>query len=213
VALYGDLDTVDQMLRSSPGVVLGSDVTEALEPIQRTVSLIIEEKTGRSFGGVAAPSTRTIMGGNNTVLLLDPPARTITSISTLGTLAGTVVSGSIVLLTDYWTPELVDEDGLIWGIRLLYGNRWGWADRYGNPATPVEVTGTWADDPDGAGIPAEIDHIANYLTAAIYRRQRTFGAAQIGPDGAVTTVADPWKDQTVIQTLEAFSLNKMVALR
>jgi hypothetical protein len=216
VALYGDLDKVKRMLRPAEQVSYGADLDERLTDIQQVISVAIEERTGRVFGGTApvAPTTRLFYASGNTVLVLDPPARTVTEIRTGGLVEGVVVSGSTVLDAAYYAPTLGDERGLIYGLRLMapvFGWSWGLSDRWGNAVAPVEVTGTWADQGDGT-VPDDITYIANYLMAAKYRRDRTSATAEIGPDGSVSAVADPWKDETVKTIIKRYSLNQMVSI-
>jgi hypothetical protein len=199
VALYGDLDKVKRMLRPAEQVSYGADLDERLTDIQQVISVAIEERTGRVFGGTApvAPTTRLFYASGNTVLVLDPPARTVTEIRTGGLVEGVVVSGSTVLDAAYYAPTLVDERGLIYGLRLMapvFGWSWGLSDRWGN------------------AVPDDITYIANYLMAAKYRRDRTSATAEIGPDGSVSAVADPWKDETVKTIIKRYSLNQMVSI-
>jgi hypothetical protein len=212
MTLYGDLIEVTKMLRSHESIVQGADLTSQIEKIQRVVSLLIDEKTGRTFGVAPVETSRIVWAGPSKYLLLDPPARTITSVETGGTWNGIDLVSPTALAAEYFAYDPVDDAGLIWGLRVGLGMAWGFADIWGMNSTPVRVTGIWGDASSSAAVPDDIEYIANYLIAASYRRSRTSAEAQIGPDGSVTAVPDPWKDETVKAVISKYSLIKSVRL-
>lgn len=212
MALYGDLDEVKRLLRSHESIIASADVIADIEAIQRTVTLAIDQKTGRTFGVSPVSTSRIVWAGSQTYLLLDPPARSITSIEYGGTWNGLDLVSPELLDATWYAFDPVDADGLIWGVRLGIGTTWGLSDVWGQARTPIRVTAEWADTSSSLAIPDDIMWLATYVIAALYRRQRTSASAQIGIDGSVTAIPDPWKDETVKTIIEKYSLIKTVRL-
>lgn len=210
MALYGSNAQTQKMIRGTPEIQLGTDFDSRFQGIQAAVSRIIERKTGRAFGGGAAlPESRLIYAGPYTSLLLEVPARTITSIQRYGQWTGTAYTGGITLAGIDWIPDPVDVDGLILGARLAYGGAWGISDNYGRPATPIYITGTWSDQPAEAEAPADITYVANYVIAEIFKAEQASPAGFVGPDGTVTPIRNPWRNETVNQILDSYAVQKV----
>lgn len=205
MALYGSKQGAEDLLRGAPNISIGPMFDARFPGIQAAVSAALEAELGRSFGeGPAAPEARVIMAGPYTSVLLDPPATSITAIQRYGTYDGTIYTGGVAMSAGDWVADPIDRYGTILGIRLGYGGIWGYADRYGRPATPILITGTWADQPAEAEPPAEITYIANFLIAEQYKNNTASPAQSIGPNGEYVPPRNPWKDELVKRTIDRY---------
>lgn len=210
MALLGDPDQVKTMLRSETDETFDADFDARLAEIRVAVSAIIEERTGRTFGGSGTAGSRVLYAGPHSVLLFDEPAASVTLIET-GTLAGTAFADAEPLDSDYYVFDPMDKAGLIHGIRLTTGGVWGLADRFGRATAPVRVTGTWADDLGGT-VPGEIIYVANYLMAERYKAQMAQPTGQYGPNGELIPVRSALNDPYVVAILDKYQAIKLVAL-
>lgn len=204
MAILGDLDHVRQMLRASEGVDLGPDADDRLERLQRVITTMIEQRTGRSFGATAEDTTHTVWAADSGVLLLPRPARTITSVTTGTRYDGSAYTGGVVLDTDWYEPWIVDDDGLIWALRLLGGGYWGGTDWANRPVVPVIVEGDFSDSDDDALIPDDIQYVADVLISRTYQRENASPNGVVGFDGSISMPNDPWKDPIVATTLTRY---------
>ena len=206
MAILGDLDHVRQMLRASSDVDLGSDADDRLERLQAVITTMIEQRTGRVFGEVAEDTTHTVWAMDSNVLILPVPARTITSVTTSTTYDGSAYTGGVVMDTDEYEPWTVDENGLIWAIRLLSGGWWGGTDWSNRSVVPVIVEGDFTDSDDDNLIPADIQYVADVLISRTYQRENASPNGFVGFDGQVQMPNDPWKDAIVVETLNRYGL-------
>lgn len=209
--LYGDPAHVLKMLRATPGWDLGTDVDDRLAAIQASVSLALEDKCGRTWGEPdAVDVSRLQWVGPYSMLVLDIPAISITSITTGGTVSGSTMTGGSVTAGADLANRLVDRDGLITAIS--YGDT-GW-DIYGDHNAslaaryPVVVTGRFGNADNDATVPADVEYAANYLMLHEFRQESASPAGFTGPDGAVMPIRNPWKDEQVTRVIDKYSLRK-----
>src|SRR5215210_2598652 len=111
--LYGDTTHVEKMLRATETWDNGSDIKDRLTQIQAAVSLLLEEKCGRTWGVPATDTSELYWVGPYDVLVLRKPARSITSIRYGGTVSGSTMTGGTTVLAADLVDVLVDYDGLI----------------------------------------------------------------------------------------------------
>lgn len=213
MATYGDLAAVKRMLRPTDDSTFGVDEDARLAEIQTAVSAALEHKLRRTFGATAADTTHVVWAGPWNVLLLPVPARSITSVTWNVTPAGGSYSDGQVYPSDSWTYDPRDSrTGEIFGLRLLNGD-WGWLDRHGRPAVPVQIVGDFVDTDDDATVPSEITYAVNYLIAETFKNQNAGPGGTIGPDGNVIAPRNPWTDPLVVAALEKHqSANRLVVV-
>jgi hypothetical protein len=195
--LYGDLEQVKGMLRPSETAGFGGDAEARLAALQEVVSLLIEEKTGRVFGGTATPTARTIEGPRGApwdILLLPSPIRSVTSVAIVGSDPVTLDAGDYVL----WN---VSPQGDAFQLRRVANGYWP----IRNGVDRIVVTGVWSDTASGGTVPADIDYIANYIIAERFKSEKASPAGFTGPDGATVPVKDPWRDGMVKAVVEKYA--------
>lgn len=217
MAALGDITLVRQMLRAHESFDLGADINARLLAIQAAVTPLLEEATGRVFGDEddgedAADTAELHWAGPFDTLLLNRPARSITSVTYGGTVTGTTMTGGSVVAASEFVYDPVDwQTGLIHGLRRVNGvhwHAWDWV-----PATasniryryPVLVTGDFRDNPGDEAIPAEITYAASLLIAETWRRENGMPSGVSGPDGSFN-VTDPWRDPAVVKAIERNSV-------
>jgi hypothetical protein len=186
MALYGDLDHVKKLLAAS-GTSYDASHDARLTAIQAAVSAAIEEDLGRTFGAAVTDTTLLFWGGDSDVLLLPTPARAITTVTVGGTVAGGVMTGGTEYTDDLWSHHIVDEDGLIYAIRLLSGGWWGAYE-------PVTITGDFADTDDDAEVPDDLTYAANRLIAETFKSENL---PIVTLDGEIVPRRDPWSDPII----------------
>src|SRR5688572_30216505 len=98
MALLGDLALVRQMLRPDVGFDMGTDIDARLNAIREAITPLIEEACGRTFGDVdpllpAVDTAELHWVGPHRTILLNRPARSITSVTYGGTVSGTTMTG------------------------------------------------------------------------------------------------------------------------
>ena len=195
MALYGDVDTVKAFLRADADHDLDADADIRLGSIQVAVSAALEGKIGRTFGdGPVSDETVLVWAADSDVLILPKPARSITSVTVDGSVAGGVFSGGSILTDANWVHWSVDEDGLIYGLR-----GYGW---YG----AVQVVGQFVDNDDDAGVPDDITETANYLMAEEYKIRQASPAGFVGPDGATVPIRNPWNAPMVQAVIAKYAI-------
>lgn len=185
---YGDTDAIKALLRASQGTTFTADNLARLDDLNVAISLIVEDKLGRTFGATEADSTVLCWAHDDDVLVLPEPIRTITTITVGGTVTGTTMTGGSVLTTSYWTPAIRDVGtGDIYALRLLSGGWWG-------AGVPVTIMGQWVATDADADVPADLVYAVNYLVAERFKIEQASPAGFIGPDGTTIPIRDSWKD-------------------
>src|SRR6188768_352684 len=115
--LYGDLALVRKMLRPIDTASLGTDVDARLAAIREAVSLDLEYKLGRTFGVTAVDESVVHWIGPYDTLVLNRPARSITSIQYGGTFSGSsMTGGTTVLGSDLYNAITDPYTGYIYAI-------------------------------------------------------------------------------------------------
>jgi hypothetical protein len=181
---YGDTAHIRQLLNLVDDDA--SSTAERIAALNATVSLIVEDELGRSFGATSTDTTVLFWGADDDVLLLPRPLRAITTVTVGGTVTGATMTGGTVYSTSLWTPSIVDGDGLIYALRLLSGGWWG-------AGTPVTITGQWAATDADALVPDDLVYAVDYLVAEHFKIEQASPAGFTGPDGATVPIRNPWK--------------------
>lgn len=201
--LYGSIAQVKKMLRPSEASTFGTDVDDRLTALQAAVSATLEEELGRSFGVPASTTTDIVWAGDDPVLVLPRPYRSITEVRENCVVSGvTATGGTVISAADYVYDPYDRERGWIYGLRLLLSGRWGRRDEYGNPAVPVVVTGYLAAGDDDTAVPDEITYVANYLMLELFKRENASPAGVIGPDGIAAPLRNPYTEPHVVAVLD-----------
>jgi hypothetical protein len=214
MTLYGDPDHVIKMLRATPTWDLGTDVEERLLAIQASISLLLEEACGRTWGTPDEDDTTRLQWvGPYSMLVLDVPARSITSITTGGTVSGSTMTGGSVTLAAELQNRIVSRDGLIYAISNAFSGE-PWPSYYGTTYAqyPVAVTGQFGNIDDDDEVPADVTYAANYPILNTYRHEAAGVAGFSGPDGSTIPIRDPWKDPQVLKVIDKYSLRKQWAV-
>lgn len=208
--LYGDPAHVAKMLRATETWDLGNDITDRLVVIQEAVSLALEEACGRTWGEPVTDTSVLHWTGPFDTLVLNVPARTITSITTGGTVSGSTMTGGTVTLAADLVNRIVSSDGLIYAISRGGDDPWPVYHEYLTTRyrTPVLVTGDFADSDNDANVPADVEYAANVLIAELYKQENASPAGFTGPDGATMPIRDPWKMSQVKQVIDKYSLRR-----
>jgi hypothetical protein len=77
--------------------------------------------------------------------------------------------------------------------RTIQGVNVSWSGTY-------LITGVWEDQVNG--VPPEIDYVANYAAAEIFKKQNASPAGFAGPDGSVVLFRDVFRETEVRKILE-----------
>lgn len=215
MALYGDIEHVKKMLRQDEYSTFGDDLTARLTQIQAAISLDLEERTGRVFGVTATDVSEIHWIGPYDQLVLNRPARSITSIRYGGTLSGdTMTGGQTVLAADLYTTIRDSRTGYIYAVSSASTNVWSWyltapgfvQNTY---RTPVVVTADFIDTDDDANVPADVTYAANILILKTFQIEMASPAGFLGPEGAVP-ITDPWKHPSVKAMISKYTVTKWV---
>lgn len=207
---YGDLEHCAKMLRATETWNLGDDITDRLEVIQAAVSLQLEDACGRTWGEPATDTSVLQWVGPFDTLVLNTPARSITSITTGGTVSGSTMTGGTETLAADLANRYVSSDGLIYAISNAVSDPWPSHVNYGGytARTPVLITGDFADSDDDAEVPADVSYAAEYLITELFKQENASPAGFTGPDGSVMPVRNPWKSETVTRVIAKYSLRR-----
>lgn len=194
MALYGSVAQARAM-RSAPGSppYADPDLDARLERIRAAVSAWIEAKAGRVFGGDADdPRPRIVMApGSSPVLLLPEPARSVSGVVAVRSWDGLAWGGD-AYLGHRWSPVWVSGGGLIPALTTLDGSWW-----YG----PYLVTAAWEGDGSGGAVPPEIEYVATRLIAEVWKHEDASPQGQVGPQGQVIPIRDPFKDRLALDLI------------
>ena len=216
MALYGDIATVKKMVRPDEYATFGPDLDDRLTAIQAAISLDLEERTGRVFGVTATDVSEIHWIGPYDSLVLNRPARSITSIRYGGTLTGdTMTGGTTVLAADLYTTIRDPRTGYIYSVASANANVWSWY--LGDPLytqsghrTPVVVTADFIDTDDDTDVPADVTYAANILILKTYQIENASPAGFTGADGSTMPISDPWKHPSVKAVISKYTVQKWV---
>lgn len=207
--LYGDLDHCAKMLRATETWDLGNDITDRLGVIQAAVSLQLEDACGRTWGSPVSDTSVLHWVGPFDTLVLNTPARSLTSITTGGTVSGSTMTGGTVTLAADLANRITSHDGLIYAVTYSVNDPWpGPVNWNVLSRVPVLVTGDFADTDDDATVPADVEYAANFLIVEQLKRENAGPAGFTGPDGSTTPIRNPWKDDNVTRVIDKYSLRK-----
>lgn len=204
MGLYGSVEAVKQLLRPNEAAVFSEDIDDRLMALQKTVSLLIEHETQRTFGATPAAETVIVNApGTSPILLLPKPARSITSVIVGGTWNGTAYAdGQLVPITDYLLTQRTAL-GTYLGVSAVYPTSY-W---YG----VIAVTGVWDDAPMGA-VPDDVTYIANYLMAEQFKIEEAGPHGIVGSDGQTIQVRKLFSLEIVRKTLDHYRLAPAVVV-
>lgn len=214
--LYGSLAHVQKMIRATDVSDPGTDVDNRLTEIQAAVSLLLEEKCQRTWGdtnpGVPEVDTSELHWvGQGDTLVLDRPARSITSLTYGGTVVGSTMTGGTVVLASSLYYPIVDRNGLILAVGTSATNIWWWNWAYITPSDPrsgkvaVLVTGTFGDVSGDVTVPADVTYAAEVLITEFLKLENTSSAGFIGPEGTVQP-RDPWRHPAVRDVIDKYAV-------
>lgn len=159
-----------------------------VERLENGLSAAFDEKVGTSFGLPPEPETRTVYGDGGHLLKLEPRARSIESVAIGGAWDGTSWADETVLeLGDWLNVEQVDRGvPMVIAIEAVDGVWVG----------PVRITATWDDQPIDE-VPDDVREALTFITVDEYRMRNASPAGEIGPDGLVIPVRNPWRYELV----------------
>lgn len=213
MAEYGDVAMVKKMLRPDELSLFGTDLDDRLSAIQQAISLDLEERTGRVFGVTALDVSDLHWIGPYDVLVLNRPARSVTSITYGGTLTGSTMTGGTTV-SDLYNVIRDPQTGFIYAIGSNTGSIWSW---YADPPydltqslTPVVVTADFIDTDDDTVVPADVTYAANVLILKTYQIENASPAGFTGADGTVAPITDPWKHPSVKAVLNKYTVTRWV---
>jgi hypothetical protein len=157
---YADLAAARTELGLSSNEPGDADAIALLESIDEALTLRFNNITGKAWGVYAAETRTKTEPGVSSLLVLDDPLTTLTSVEEGGEWNGTAWTNGTTVATTY--------------LRLIYGGhaieRRDGAYWYG----PTRITGTWGDEVNGSP-PADVVAGLTEGSVAEYRR-RIFNA-------------------------------------
>lgn len=177
-----------------------------LAQLDDDVALMIDQKTGRSFGGTAASEVRTIElppSGGHVILSLPFAVRSVTAIAFTGDAAETVDAGGWALV------NRTEQSGDYHAIQRIDG---GWFPSACDGRTTCQVTGIWSDTSDGLDVPDLVVRAATFILCEEYRLRMSGPTGEIGiSDGLVVSARNPWKYEIVKAMLSKYGAAKSKA--
>ena len=198
MTVYGSTAGVKGLLESQGSNDWSEPEVARMTSLLATVSALIEHDTGATFGE-AAPETIAVESLNRGSLLYLPKGlRSLTSVTESPEWVSGAWSGGTGLTTCEYRLASHTVDGY-W--RTLYRVDGYWAGTY-------LVTGSWEGTTDD--IPEEINYLANYLSAEIYKKQKASPAGFVGPDGVTVAVRNTFTEPEVKRILDRHRVNGSV---
>ena len=194
---YANLDSAMHDIGLSDASADDADSIGRLAQLDDEIARLIDLKTGRTFGGTAAPTARVISlpkSYGNGLLVLPFPIRSATSIVITGDAERTYA-------TDEYTLTMATElTGDYHAIRLIDGSAWP----MDNGRSTLTITGQWSFDTPGGGVPDEIIAAATFLVVEEWRLRQSSPAGEIGPDGISIMPRNPWAFEIVKTALDHY---------
>lgn len=174
---YADRESVLTQLHYSDENPEHAVALTRLELLENGIADAIDTEIGRSFGDpISSSRTIRIAGYMTGVLLLPEIVREVTAI----TIDGEEIDPAAYELCYFMR-------GGAKGIRFdgvtIVGR--------------VVVTGIWDSDPIPGEVPADIREAATMITVDTFRIQESSPAGEMGPDGLVVPVRNPWNNRLV----------------
>jgi hypothetical protein len=176
-----------------------ADAIGRLAQLDDDIARLIDLKTGRTFGGTAAPTARVISlpkSYGHSLLVLPFPIRSVESIVIAGTYDRTYEDDEYVLTMP---TELT---GDYHAIRLIDGSAWPMDTGY----STLTITGQWSHDAPGGAVPDEIIAAATFLVVEEWRLRQSSPAGEIGPDGMTIRARNPWNFEIVKTALDHYGV-------
>lgn len=163
----------------------------------RMVSSVLEEKTGAAFyldPADVEPTVKVVEGVPvGTTLYLPLGLSSVAGIvANPLTWNGTAWSNGTTLTASQYRLAGLSRSGVY---RTLLGVDYAWGGRY-------VITGVWEDQV--AGVPDDLNDLANWLAAEFYKEQKASPAGFTGPDGATVPIRDVWKTDKVKTLIDKY---------
>lgn len=198
MTIYGSTAGVKDLLASQGTNDWSEPELARINALLPTVSALIESDTGATFGE-AEPETLAIESlGYGSLLYLPKGLRSLTGVTESPEWESGAWGGGTVLTNSQYRLASRTIDGVY---RTLLRVDSGWAGTY-------LVTGLWEDT--SAEIPPEIDYLANYLAAEIFKKQKASPAGFVGPDGVAVAVRNTFIEPEVKRILDLHRVNRSV---
>ena len=178
-------------------------VLDRLEGLENGLCDVFDQRIGHGFGEVPVAQTRTIRTHRNPscTLVLLTPMRSIDAIAINGTWNGTVWDDETMLdAADYLPAIPAGDESVYWGIERLNGT-WPIGSR-------VRVTGIWDDQPQ-TDIPDDLREAVTFVLVDEWRARNASPAGEIGPEGLVVQVRNPWRWDLVTRTIAKYQVRKV----
>lgn len=186
---YANETDVLAQLHLDPDVPGDEAALERVRRLELGVCERIDVKLGRSFG-VPVAETRTVRApGVSDTLILPQPLQSVSAV----TVDGAVLDPSLYRLVyhahDGYLALRIDAYAAVW-------------------SGDVTVTGIWADAAIDGDIPDDIREAATFVTVDEYRAGNASPAGEIGPDGQILQVRNPWRYELVRTAIEHYALRR-----
>lgn len=191
MAVYGSIQGVRALVQATEGDDFGTDMQQRMEDLLPVVSAIIESETGAVFAATPTPVARVIEAAPYGLTFYLPVGLySVTSIVAAPEWNGTAwIGGTTLASTDYRLAGR-NRDGIY---RTIQGLSTPWYGGY-------LITGVWEDQV--ASVPPDIDYVANYAAAEIFKKQNASPAGFAGPDGSVVLFRDVFRETEVRKILD-----------
>jgi hypothetical protein len=194
---YADLQIAMHDIGLDASSADDADKIGRLAVLDDEIARLIDIKTGRTFGGTAAPLARVVqlpVSWGNDLLLLPFPIRSASSVVITGDYAETLDS------TDYVLTFGTELTGDYHALRRIDGQAWP----YNDGRSTLTVTGQWSHDAPGGAVPDEIVAAATFLVVEEWRLRESSPAGQIGPDGLTIIPRNPWGFEIVKTAIDHY---------
>jgi hypothetical protein len=188
MAVYGSAEGVRRLVQATEGDDFGTDMQQRMDELLPVVSALIEYETGAVFAASPTAVARVIEDAPYSGVLYLPVG--LYSVTAGPTWDGAAWTGGTVLSSADYRLAGRNRDGIY---RTIQGLTWPWSGAY-------VITGVWEDQV--ASVPPEIDYVANYAAAEIFKKQNASPAGFAGPDGSVVLFRDVFRETEVRKILE-----------
>lgn len=200
---YANLNAAAQDLGLSINDPIDADRIGRLAQLDDTVSAMLDEKIGRSFGGTSTPVARVIQLPPRSgfgILTLPFPIRSVTSIVLTGDYPYTFG------VLDYVLTMPVERTGDYHGIQRIDGGYWPGRD---DGRSTLTITGVWSDLDTGDPVPVEIIEAATFVLVEEFRLRRASPNGEVGvSDGLVIQSRNPWNFEIVKVAMRKYGAAK-----
>lgn len=175
---------------------------ERVTRLENGLADVFDAKVGRTFvTEPVLPETRDMRGMGSDLLVLPVGARGVAAVAVGGTWDGLLWVDETALDPADWTPWGRDAQGKALGLQRLDGDVW-WG--------PVRVTALWGDQ-DTEGVPADVVAAMTFVTVDQYRIEQASPAGELGPEGMIVPVRNPWRYTLVAGAIERHKVQRRKA--